>query len=255
MLSTRNRWTVSAAALAIAAFAADITPAWAEEAASTAPDLKPQGDIVVTATRRSESANKIPLAIHAMGGDTLKSLNITSLDSLVENLGNVRSASRGPGMSSIYIRGLSTDTVSSQFAGTVGAFPNVALYLNDTPSSMPGRSLDIYPVDIQRVEVLAGPQGTLFGANAMGGAIRYITNKPDPSKWAANVTGSVSSTYNAASSQGVNGFINIPLVKDHLALRVTAYVDHQGGYISNVPGTYQMPFNGNVGVAGQLPTG
>jgi outer membrane receptor protein involved in Fe transport len=86
-------------------------------------------------------------------------------------------------VSSIYIRGLSSDTPGAQFMGTVGVQPNVALYLNDAPSSMPGRNLDIYPVDLNRVEVLAGPQGTLFGASSMGGAIRYITSKPDLTRW------------------------------------------------------------------------
>ena len=81
-------------------------------------------------------------------------------------------ASRGPGASSIFIRGLSTDSPGLQIAGTAGAQPTVALYVNDAPASLVGRNLDLYAVDLQRVEVLAGPQGTLFGASAMGGAVR-----------------------------------------------------------------------------------
>ena len=76
--------------------------------------------------------------------------------------------------------------------------PNVALYLNDAPASTPGRNLDIHPTDINRIEVLAGPQGTLFGANAMGGAIRYITNKPNLSEFEAGFTGGASTTKGGA---------------------------------------------------------
>lgn len=250
-------WGLSAAANAIIAMGGAASPVWAEDAHGPIAEKDNGGvkDIVVTATRRSESANKIPLAIHAIGGETLHNLHVTSLEGLVEQLPNVRSASRGPGISSIYIRGLSSDTPGAQFLGTVGAQPNVALYLNDAPSSMPGRNLDIYPVDLNRVEVLAGPQGTLFGASSMGGAIRYITNKPNLTKWEGGINGTFSATKSAATSHEVDGFLNIPIIKDKLALRVVGYYDHQGGYIDNVPGTYQMPFNGNVGVAGALPTG
>lgn len=255
------------AAVGVLAFA--LSPsAWAQEAASApvapatpasvAPATTDNGgltDIVVTATRRSEAANKIPLAIRALGGEALRDLHVSNLEDLVAQMSNVRSASRGPGVSSIYIRGLSSDTPGAQFMGTVGVQPNVALYLNDAPSSMPGRNLDIYPVDLNRVEVLAGPQGTLFGASSMGGAIRYITSKPDLTRWGGGINGSVSATYSAAMSGEVDGYINIPIVKDKLALRVTGYFDHQGGYIDNVYGEYQMPFDGHVGEAGQLPTG
>lgn len=212
-------------------------------------------DIVVTATHRSESANRIPVAIQALGGDTLAKLNVTKLDKLLEFLPNVRAASRGPGSTSIYIRGLSTDTVGLQVAGAVGAFPSVALYVNDAPISLIGRNVDLYAVDLQRVEVLAGPQGTLFGASSMGGAIRYITNKPDVTGFHMGVDGGYAFTKHGRNSFSGDGFVNIPIVKDHLAVRLVGYGDHQGGFIDNVPGTYQMPFDGNVGVAGALPTG
>lgn len=212
-------------------------------------------DIVVTATRREESLNKIPLAIQALSGDALAELNVTNFEKLIEYLPNVRSASRGPGTSSIYIRGLSTDTPGLQILGTAGAYPNVALYLNDAPSSLPGRNLDIYAVDLQRVEVLAGPQGTLFGASAQGGAVRYITNKPDLNEFHAGFNASYSFTKSGDESTGGDGFVNIPIIKDKFAIRAVVYTDNQGGYIDNVRGTFQLPFNGNVGIAGRLPTG
>ena len=231
-----------------AAFAAD-APAAAVE------NDRAIEDIVVTATRREEAVNKVPVAIQALGGESLQKLNIANFEKLVEYLPNVRTASHGPGTSSMYIRGLSTDTPGLQILGTAGAQPNVALYLNDAPSSMPGRNLDVYAVDLQRIEVLAGPQGTLFGASAMGGAVRYITNKPDLKEYHSGFNGSYSMTKGGAPSAAGDAFINIPLIEGKLAARLVVYNDQQGGYIDNVAGTYQMPFDGHVGQAGKLPTG
>ncbi len=257
----KTNWTISSAALALACFGAGLaaTPAFAQqtadEAGATEEDNRAIADIVVTATRREESANRVPLAITALGGDSLADLNITKFDKLIEFLPNVRSASRGPGASSIFIRGLSTDSPGLQVAGTAGAQPTVALYVNDAPASLVGRNLDLYAVDLQRVEVLAGPQGTLFGASAMGGAVRYITNKPDASEFHAGFNASYAFTKKGEESVAGDAFINIPIIKDKLAVRAVFYTDRQGGYIDNVPGTFQMPFNANQGVAGSLPTG
>lgn len=246
---------ISTAALVIASASVGIgiNPAFAQQSAEE--QDRGIADIVVTATRREESVNRVPLAITALGGDTLSDLNVTKFDKLIEYLPNVRSASRGPGASSIFIRGLSTDSPGLQIAGTAGAQPTVALYINDAPASLVGRNLDLYAVDLQRVEVLAGPQGTLFGASAMGGAVRYITNKPDTSEFHAGFNSSYAFTKGGEESMAGDAFINIPIIKDKLAVRAVVYTDRQGGYIDNVAGTFQMPFNGNVGVAGKLPTG
>ncbi len=244
---------ISTAAFVLASLGAGASPAWAQAAADEAD--RGIADIIVTATRREESLNKVPLAIQALSGDSLADLNITKFDKLIEYLPNVRSASRGPGASSIFIRGLSTDSPGLQIAGTAGAQPTVALYINDAPASLVGRNLDLYTVDLQRVEVLAGPQGTLFGASAMGGAVRYITNKPDASEFHAGFNASYAFTKSGKESVAGDAFINVPIIKDKLALRAVVYTDRQGGYIDNVAGTFQMPFNGNVGVAGKLPTG
>ncbi len=244
---------ISTAAFALVSFGAGAAPAFAQE--TTAENDRGIEDIVVTATRREESLNKVPLAIQALSGDSLSDLNITKFDKLIEYLPNVRSASRGPGASSIFIRGLSTDSPGLQVAGTAGAQPTVALYINDAPASLVGRNLDLYAVDLQRVEVLAGPQGTLFGASAMGGAVRYITNKPDTSEFHAGFNASYAFTKSGKESVAGDAFINVPIIKDTLAVRAVVYTDRQGGYIDNVAGTFQMPFDGHVGQAGMLPTG
>ncbi len=251
----KTNWKISTAICVLAALGAGGAPAFAQDATAAAEDDRAIADIVVTATRREESLNKIPLAIQALSGDTLGDLNVTNFEKLVEYLPNVRTASRGPGVSSIYIRGLSTDTPGLQIQGTAGAAPSVALYINDAPGSLVGRNLDIYAADLQRVEVLAGPQGTLFGASAMGGAVRYITNKPDVKELHAGFNASYSFTKGGDNSTAGDAFINIPIIEDKFAVRVVLYNDNQGGYIDNVAGTFQMPFNGNVGVNGLLPTG
>ena len=250
----KKNWKLSTAAVALSIFGAGITSAQAQTAATATADRGIE-DIVVTATRREEAVNKIPLAIQALGGESLQKLNIVNFEKLVEYLPNVRTASQGPGTSAMYIRGLSTDTPGLQITGTAGSQPNVALYLNDAPSSMPGRNLDVYAVDLQRVEVLAGPQGTLFGASAMGGAVRYITNKPDMKEYHTGFDGSYSFTKGGDESASGSAFINVPIIEGKLAARLIIYSDHQGGYIDNVAGTYQMPFDGHVGEAGKLPTG
>ena len=252
MIDMKAKLKLSTAAIIIATAGIGSAPAFAQ---ATPEADRGVAEIIVTATRREESLNRIPLAIQALSGDTLGDLNITKLDKLLEVLPNVRTASRGPGASSIYIRGLSTDSPGLQVSGTAGAQPTVALYVNDAPASLVGRNLDLYTVDLQRVEVLAGPQGTLFGASAMGGAVRYITNKPDTANFHAGFNASYAFTQGGKSSIAGDGFINIPIVKDTLALRAVIYTDRQGGYIDNVPGTFQLPFNANAGVAGKLPTG
>jgi iron complex outermembrane receptor protein len=246
---------LSSALIALSMFGAGSGTAFAQEAPAAEDDSQGVVDITVTATRRSEAANKIPVAIQALGGDTLSDLGITKLDKLIENLPNVRTASRGPGASSIFIRGLSTDSPGLQVSGTAGAQPTVALYVNDAPASLVGRNLDLYTVDLQRVEVLAGPQGTLFGASAMGGALRYITNKPDLNKVSAGFNASYAMTRYGEDSVAGDAFLNLPIVEDRIGLRVVVYADRQGGYIDNVASTFQMPFNANAGQAGRLPTG
>ncbi|MEO7787328.1 MAG: TonB-dependent receptor [Sphingomicrobium sp.] len=253
----KNSWMLSTAVLALIAVEAVGAPALAQQAVTAGPVAADNGipDIIVTATRREESLNRVPIAIQALSGDSLGKLNVTNFEKLIEFLPNVRSASHGPGTSSIFIRGLSTDSPGLQIQGTAGTSPSVALYLNDAPASLVGRNLDIYAADLNRVEVLAGPQGTLFGASAMGGAVRYITNKPNLSQFHAGFNGSYAFTKGGKSSVAGDGYINIPIIKDRLAIRAVLYNDFQGGYIDNVRGTFQVPFDAHIGQAGRLPTG
>ena len=194
--------------------------------------------VIVTAQRRRQNLQDVPVSIQVLSGATLKKLNIQNFDDLMAQLPNVTAAGIGPGQDNIYIRGLAVGTSGSQESGVIGSFPNVAVYLDDQSAQVPGRNLDIYAVDLAQVEVLEGPQGTLFGSGAQAGVLRYITNKPDLSKYGGNVDLGGALTDHGAPSGDVDATINIPIVKDKLAIRLTGYDDIRGGYIDNVPGTF-----------------
>jgi len=219
-----------------AALCALSVPAMAQQAAKD--DLSLQ-EVVVTAQRRSENLQDVPIAIQAMTGDTLAQLNIENFDDMTKALPNVTVSTFGPGQSNIYMRGLSVgNTGGQQGSGGTGSFPNVSVYLDDQSAQVPGRNLDIYAVDLQRVEVLEGPQGTLFGSGAQAGVVRYITNKPDLDKLSAKVNAGAAGTVHGDMSENGDGMLNIPLIKGTAALRVVIYDDSRGGYIDNVPGTF-----------------
>jgi len=193
-------------------------------------------EIVVTATRRASSSQDIPVAITALGGQTLDDLDVDVFSDYLQQLPGVTSGGAGPGQNTIYIRGLASSTNILTTAGVAGLAPNVALYLDDQPLAQPGRNLDVYAVDLERVEVLSGPQGTLFGASSQAGTIRLITNKPKLGEVEAIANFGISFTQGGEMSTKVEGIINLP-VTEKLAVRAVAYVDDQGGYIDNVPGT------------------
>lgn len=191
--------------------------------------------IVVTATKRSENAQDIPVAVQALGGGELDELRVDNFTDYLVQLPGVTAGGSGPGQNTIYIRGVASTTPNLTTAGVAGLAPNVALYLDEQPLSQPGRNLDVYAVDLQRVEVLPGPQGTLFGASSQAGTIRLITNKPKIGEFEAIGNASVSFTESGEMSDKVEGVINVP-VSDNLAVRAVAYVDDRGGYIDNVQG-------------------
>jgi iron complex outermembrane recepter protein len=205
-------------------------------------------EIVVTATRRTENLQDVPIAITAITGETLAQLNVQTFDDLVKYIPNVSTASKGPGINEIYMRGLSTTQGGAQGGGGINSFPNVAVYLDDQSAQLPSRNLDVYAADLERIEVLEGPQGTLYGAGAQAGAIRYITNKPKIDATEGAVTASYSTTAHGDPSSSVEAHINIPLIPDTLAVRAVIYDDTRGGYIHNVPGTFARSGT-DIGVA------
>ncbi len=195
-------------------------------------------EITVTAQRRSESIQDVPITIQAISTEQLKELSIATFDDAVRYLPNVSFATNGPGQGNIFMRGLSPGSAGNQSQSSIASFPNVAIYLDDQSVQFPGRNLDINAVDMERIEVLEGPQGTLFGGGAQAGAIRYITNKPKLDKTEGSADASYSVTAGGDPNNALNAVLNLPLIQDTLALRGVIYSDHRGGYIDNVPSTF-----------------
>ncbi len=195
-------------------------------------------EITVTAQRRTENMQNVPITIQALTAETLAQLSVATFEDFVKYLPNVTAASNGPGQGNIYMRGLSTGGVGNQGSGVVGSFPNVAIYLDEQSGQVPGRNLDIYAADLERIEVLEGPQGTLFGAGAEAGLLRYITNKPKLDVTEGSVDAGYGYTSHGDPSSNVIGIINVPLISGTLAVRAMVYNDTRGGYINNVPGTF-----------------
>ncbi len=195
-------------------------------------------EITVTAQRRTENMQDVPISIQAMTSETLKQLNVTTFDDFIKFVPNVTTAGAGPGQNSIFMRGLSVGVTGQQGTGTTGPIPNVAVYLDDQSGALPGRNLDVYAADMERIEVLEGPQGTLFGSGAEAGVLRYITNKPKLDVTEGAVNAGYSYTAGGDPNSNADAMINLPLIPDTLAIRAVIYDDNRGGYINNVPATF-----------------
>ncbi len=208
--------------------------------------------IEVTATKRSESIQEVPVTVTAITGDNLERLGVSNFDEYVEFLPNVVFQGTGPGQNEIYIRGAATTQTSIAVSSVQALQPSVAFYLDEQPVSMQGRNLDIYATDVERVEVLPGPQGTLFGASSQSGTVRLITNKPNHDGFAAGIDTSTGFTKGGDMSNSLEAYFNMSL-SDSLAIRVAAYNDHQGGWIDNilnVPG--EGGYNGSAVVIDRI---
>jgi iron complex outermembrane recepter protein len=203
-------------------------------AAADAPEAPEEGglqEVVVTAQKRAEDLQKVPISLQVLGSEKLDQLQVHDLDDYAKLLPSVTYRSNGPGQAQLFFRGIS----SSQ--GTVplhaGFLPSSGLYLDEIPVTTIGGALDIHIYDIARVEALAGPQGTLYGASSLSGTLRIITNKPDPSAFSAGYDLKADKWGHGDPGGGAEGYINIPLA-DRAAVRLVGYYDHEGGYINNV---------------------
>ncbi len=194
-------------------------------------------EVVVSAQRRNENIQDVPITIQALTGDTIANLKVSTLDEFLKYLPNVQTGGLGPSQGNISIRGLSIGGAILQGGGSVGQWPTVGLFLDDQGTAMPGRNLDVYAADLQRIEVLEGPQGTLFGAGAQAGALRYITNKPNHDKTESYFKAGFGTTASGSNSSLLQGVLNLPL-SEKLAMRAVIYNDARGGYIDNVPSTF-----------------
>jgi outer membrane receptor protein involved in Fe transport len=195
-------------------------------------------EVIVTATKQAASMQTVPVAVTALSQKTLSDQGITDFSDYVAQLPNVTTGGRGPGQNEIYIRGAAIQAVNTTLAEANGSAPNVALYLDEQPVTAGGRNLDVYVADMERIEVLPGPQGTVFGASSQAGTVRLITNKPVIDEFSARFKAGTSITEGGDPSNNASAVFNFPLMDNKLAARVLVFNDNQGGYIDNVAGTF-----------------
>ncbi|HZF17411.1 MAG TPA: TonB-dependent receptor [Steroidobacteraceae bacterium] len=196
-------------------------------------------EVLVTAQKRSESLQDVPISITAIGTEKLEELHVTNFEDYAKLIPSLSFQTLGPGFVQVYMRGVANGGDGNHS----GSLPSVGVYLDEQPVTTIQGSLDIHVYDIERVEALAGPQGTLYGASSQAGTVRIITNKPDPSGFKAGYD--LTGTTVSGGDQGYTGegFVNIPL-GGNMAVRMVGWYDHNPGYIDNVVNTRTFPTSG-----------
>lgn len=210
------------------------SPALAQVAGdATKDDPRPTGEtteIIVTATKREQSLQDVPTAVSVLGGDLLADFGATTLKDFARLDPGLQLTTNGVGDNSIILRG-----VRSTGAATVALYFDEAVitgYNRENPVN--GRAPDLGGYDIERIEVLKGPQGTLFGAGSMAGALRIIPRRPNFDGISGNLTGSASNGPGTNALYELNGYINIPIIDDKVAARAVGWYSRGGGYIDSI---------------------
>jgi iron complex outermembrane recepter protein len=259
--------TFRAAVLGLLATTALATPAWAQTQPQTTgqspapgtnatdvtapPPASPQArdetqrdqtEIIITATKREENLQNVPISVQAIGTRRLDQLNISNFEQYTRQLPSVSFQSAQPGVTVVYMRGVATGGDGNHS----GSLPSVGSYLDEQPVTTIGGTLDVHIYDIARIESLAGPQGTLYGASSEAGTIRIITNKPVIGETSGRVDGELNTVAHGGIGGKAEGMINLP-ISSRMAFRGVAFYQHDAGYIDNIHGerTYYI-FNDSV---------
>jgi iron complex outermembrane receptor protein len=201
----------------------------ARSSAESATDVGPQSsqlqEVVVTAQKRTERLQDVPLAVSVLSGDTLQQMGAQSFQDYLTGVAGVSYFTNRPTTNLIFIRGVSGGV-------NIGSASTTGIYIDEAPVSQAiGGTVDLNPFDLDRVEILKGPQGTLYGASSMGGTVRLIMNKPNLDKFDASFDGSGS--YTDLANYSANGMVNIPLIANTLGLRITAGYRDMSGFIND----------------------
>jgi len=221
---TRSKLSFAVAAALSGTAAMHVAPAWAAGASS---DTTLE-EVVVTARKRTENLQDVPISIDVFTSKDLQNLAISQFEDYATKTPSISFVSAGPGTQTFVMRGVS-DGSNPNYANTA----TTAFLIDDMSMNYYGTTPDMHFYDLERIEVLNGPQGTTFGASAMAGALRFITNKPDPTAFSAGIDLDGGKIQGGTHNGTVEGFINIPLVADWTALRISAFSDYHGGFINN----------------------
>ncbi len=203
----------------------------AHAASNPSPPQGADSEIIVTASKRVSTVQTTPISISAVGGAELQQRGITSFTALAQSTPSVSLKSEGPGQTEIELRGM---TSSGGNSATVG------FYLDDIPLTAPAGAqngkvvIDPTLYDLNRIEVLRGPQGTLYGSGSMGGTVRLITNQPELTRFHMSAQSILSGTEGGGFNHANNVMVNIPLVPDELALRLVGSETYTSGWIDRI---------------------
>jgi len=205
-----------------------------------AKDESPSLDtITVTAQKRTENAQDVPISLTVLGEQQLDEMQVNDFEDYAKLLPSVSITPNGPGFGQVYMRGVA----SGGDGNHSGPLPSVGVYLDEQPITTIQGALDLHVYDIERVEALSGPQGTLYGASSESGTLRLITRKPDPSGFAAGYGVELNSVKDGGWGHVLEGFVNAP-INDRTALRAVAWQKHDAGWIDNVYGERTYPTSG-----------
>ena len=186
-------------------------------------------EVTVTARKRSENLQSVPESIQAISAQTIEQAGLRGMDDYVRFIPSLNIVQSNPGTAMVVFRGI------ADAQSTFIAEPSAAVYLDEQSLVLSGQP-NPRMVDIERVEAISGPQGTLYGASSQSGVLRIVTNKPDPSAFDAYIDASLNSTKSGDMSYDVSGMVNIPL-SESWALRLVGFSAKDGGFIDNVLGT------------------
>ena len=233
-------WAILMASTMLAGTPALAAAAAASDAAAASGSSTEIGEIIVTAEKREENLQHVAMSVQAMDTKTLTQLNVASFQDYVKFLPSVQFQGSGvPNESIVYMRGVS-DGGNGNHSGPL---PSVGTYLDEQPITTIGGTLDIHIYDIARVEVLPGPQGTLYGASSESGTLRIITNKPTTAGFSGGLDLQGNTVAHGSQGYVAEGFVNIPLAS-HAAIRLVAFDERDAGFIDNVAGTRPFKTSG-----------
>ena len=189
-------------------------------------------EIIVTAQKREENLSRVPISIQAIGTKRLDQLNISNFEQYTKQLPSVSFQTSQPGVTVVYMRGVA----SGGDGNHSGSLPSVGSYLDEQPITTIGGTLDVHIYDIARIESLAGPQGTLYGASSEAGTIRIITNKPKLGTTEGRIDIEGNTVSHGGQGGKIEGMINLPIA-DRIAFRGVGFYQHDAGYIDNIAGS------------------
>src|SRR3954449_3561993 len=199
-------------------------------------EVQDQTEIIITATKREENVQNVPINVIALGTRRLDQLNISNFEDYTKQLPSVSFLTTQPGVTTVYMRGVSAAGGTNAEGNHSGPLPQVGTYLDEQPVTTIGGTLDIHIYDVARIESLSGPQGTLYGASSEAGTIRIITNKPELGKTYGRIDGDINSVAHGGVGGKLEGMINLPIAKS-IAFRGVGFYERDAGYIDNIFGS------------------